>query len=416
MPTAIAAPKLSDSQADFIDDCITDSIKRVTILDGAMSSGKTFCSLIGWALWVAARPLNERFLMAGKTVRALDHNCLELLREMCPKSFDGSISRKEGTLMGHKVHFEGAYDKRSEDKIRGDTLGGVYLDEATILDKEFFWMAYSRIRTPGAKMIGTTNPDAPNHWLMAEVFENPEIQLYRRTFSIFDNHFLDPEYVAGLIAGYTGFRYDRYILGRWVRAEGAIYPLFIDNEQEFYINISAKGTVSIDGKMMPITNINIGVDWGARLSGHAFVATGWTPGFEHMVVLASEWHNADGTDADWVCSAAAAFASGVAAAYGRVYGIYADSAEQTLINTLRKKTYMPVYNSIKRPVIDRIRHTDLLMVQRRIYLTRDCASLAKALREAVYDDKKLVDTRLDTAGGSDIDSLDAFEYSWEYYL
>ena len=48
----------------------------------------------------------------------------------------------------------------------------------------------------------------------------------------------------------------------------------------------------------------------------------------------------------------------------------------------------------------------------RFKLTEDCESLSKAFEEAVWNDKKLEDERLDD-GTSDIDSLDAFEYTIE---
>ena len=48
-------------------------------------------------------------------------------------------------------------------------------------------------------------------------------------------------------------------------------------------------------------------------------------------------------------------------------------------------------------------------------MTHDCKSLEKAFESAVYDDKKLDDVRLDN-GTSDIDTLDAFEYSFERYI
>ena len=46
----------------------------------------------------------------------------------------------------------------------------------------------------------------------------------------------------------------------------------------------------------------------------------------------------------------------------------------------------------------------------RFFITKDCESLSKAFQEAVWDSK--TDERLDD-GSSDIDSLDAFEYTIE---
>jgi flagellar motility protein MotE (MotC chaperone) len=48
----------------------------------------------------------------------------------------------------------------------------------------------------------------------------------------------------------------------------------------------------------------------------------------------------------------------------------------------------------------------------RFFITEDCGTLDKALQDAVYDSKKQNDERLDD-GSTDIDTLDAFEYTIE---
>ena len=109
--------------------------------------------------------------------------------------------------------------------------------------------------------------------------------------------------------------------------------------------------------------------------------------------------------------------------YGQVSTIYPDSAEQTLINGIKtivsnKYPYIIVRNSIKNEIIDRIRCTTSLMASCRFFMTRDCKTLELAFENAVYNDKPKEqgkDERLDD-GTSDIDTLDAFEYSWERYL
>ena len=48
----------------------------------------------------------------------------------------------------------------------------------------------------------------------------------------------------------------------------------------------------------------------------------------------------------------------------------------------------------------------------RFFFTNDCETLSTALQEAVWDEKSMKDDRLDD-GSSDIDTLDAFEYTIE---
>ena len=46
------------------------------------------------------------------------------------------------------------------------------------------------------------------------------------------------------------------------------------------------------------------------------------------------------------------------------------------------------------------------------YLKDECDTLVKAMKTAMWDDKKIKDTRLDDFT-TDIDSLDAYEYTYE---
>ena len=139
-------------------------LRRINLLEGSVSSGKTWVSLVLWAFWVASMPQAKSYLMCGKSLIALKRNCLLLLQELVGESnFTFSIQAKEGYLFGRRVFLEGANDARSESKIRGMTLQGAYCDELTQFPEDFFTMLLSRLRLPGAKLIATTNPDAPLH-------------------------------------------------------------------------------------------------------------------------------------------------------------------------------------------------------------------------------------------------------------
>ena len=142
-------------------------LRRLNLLEGAVSSGKTWISLVLWAFWVASMPEDKRYLMCAKSLTTLKRNCLLLLQELVGESnFAFSTSSKEGLLFGRRVLLEGASDARAESKIRGLTLQGAYCDELTQFPEDFFSMLLSRLRLPGAKLIATTNPDNPGHWLM----------------------------------------------------------------------------------------------------------------------------------------------------------------------------------------------------------------------------------------------------------
>lgn len=213
-------------QAELISIFKAGKLRRINILEGSVRSGKTYISLVLWMLYVASMPKDGAYLMCAKTLNTLKRNCLDLLAALAGAHFQFSLSAKEGVLFGRKLYLEGACDGRAEAKIRGLTLSGAYCDELTQAPEDFFSMLLSRLSVPGAKLIATTNPDSPMHWLMRNYLARQDaLDLLRMQFRLEDNRFLDPAYVKRLKAEYQGVFYRRFILGQWCVAEGLVYDL-----------------------------------------------------------------------------------------------------------------------------------------------------------------------------------------------
>lgn len=240
----------SDKQIQLLKIFTSGNLKRINILEGSVRSGKTWISLVIWILWVSSMPKYCDFLMAAKTLSALKRNCLDLIEDLAgKKNFSYSLSKKEGMLFGRRIYFEGASDSRSESKIRGMTLSGAYCDEITLFNESFFAMLLSRLSAPKAKLIATTNPDSPNHWLMRKyISRQDELDMLCLKFTIDDNCFLDSDYVQNLKNEYSGIFYERFILGNWVLAEGLVYPMF--SQEKHIVDIADDGNgmyyISVD--------------------------------------------------------------------------------------------------------------------------------------------------------------------------
>ena len=206
----------------------TNKLKRINLLEGSVSSGKTWISLVLWAFWVKTMPDDGLYMMCAKSLTTLKRNCLLLLQELIGENnFTFSVPAKEGQLFGRKVLFEGANDARSEAKIRGLTLQGAYCDELTQFPQDFYTMLLSRLRKPGAKLFATTNPDSPSHWLKTNYIDRQnELDFLDVKFLLDDNTTLPADYVENIKREYTGIFYERFILGNWVLAEGLIYPMY----------------------------------------------------------------------------------------------------------------------------------------------------------------------------------------------
>lgn len=211
-------------------------------------------------------PRDGVYMMCGKTMESLKRNCLSLLETLAGSEyFTYSLSNKEARLFGRKIYLEGASDVRAEEKIRGMTLSGAYCDEITLFPQGFFAMLLSRLSIHGAKLIGTTNPDSPEHWLKKKYLDRKdELDLRVEKFLIDDNSFLSPDFVENLKKEYTGVFYERFICGAWVNAEGLVYPNF-DPGQHVISEIPPAGGdfyISIDyGTLNPCSMGLWQVDW-----------------------------------------------------------------------------------------------------------------------------------------------------------
>ena len=220
-----------------------------------------------WAFWVKTMPLDGLYMMCAKSLTTLKRNCLLPLQELVGESnFSFSISTKEGKLFGRKILLEGANDMRSEGKIRGLTLQGAYCDEITQFPEDFFAMLLSRLRKHGAKLFGTTNPDAPSHWLKKKYIDRAnELDLLDMRFLLEDNTTLPDDYVENIKKEYTGVFYERFIRGLWTLAEGIIYPMYED---------ALIDDVPRDNKdePLPVQEYMVSIDYGTM---NAFAALLW---------------------------------------------------------------------------------------------------------------------------------------------
>ena len=209
---------------------IDNSTARINIWEGAVRSGKTIASIVRWLDYIESGPEGD-LLMIGKTHRTLKRNILDILQDIVgEENYIYNRGLGEVYICGRKIYIAGANDARAEDKIRGMTLAGAYGDEVTIWPEGFFRMLLSRLSVKDAKLFVTTNPEGPYHWLKKDYLDRQdELDLKDFHFTLKDNLSLDGEYVKQLKREYTGVWYERYIKGKWVLAEGLVYPDFDSN-------------------------------------------------------------------------------------------------------------------------------------------------------------------------------------------
>lgn len=353
-------------------------------------------------------------VILGVSKGTIQRNIIEPLQKIWGTKLVGDInSYNICHMFGEDVYCLGAEKVNQVSKLRGSSIKYCYGDEITDWNKEVFDMLKSRLDKPYSCFDGACNPNAPTHWV--KEFIDSDADIYLQQYTIFDNPFLDPKFVEELCKEYKGtILYDRYILGKWKRAEGAIYRKYADNPSSFIANADI---------IKNITQITIGVDFGGNKSGHAFIATGSTRGYKELIALEDERHFGE-LDSNDIDKLVVKFIQKVVDKYGRCDYVYWDNAETVLGRGMTKAIervfpYIVVRPAWKTRIKDRIDCTVRLMGANRFYITESIlnntsrdGTLNNALQDSVWNDKVQEDERLDD-GTVNIDSLDAFEYTFE---
>lgn len=428
--------QLSKKQNEYI----VNATHRWNIKSGAVRSGKSFVD----TAFVIPFRIRERAgkpglnVILGVAKSSIERNVLQPMREIYTDKLIGQInSQNIARICGEEVYCLGAEKVSQVAKIQGASIKYCYGDEIAKWNKEVFQMLKSRLDKPYSCFDGSCNPEHPTHWLK-EFLDNDELDIYLQRYTIFDNPFLPAEFVEQLCKEYEGtIYYDRLILGLWKRAEGSIYKRFADNPEKFRCEVLDELEEKPQYKQFKkndIVSIEIGLDFGGNQSGHSFVARGYTDDYRDVIGLMSRRIMAKETDEDidsnmldqMFCN----FVQEVIDQYGVIVkhgdyveycnmeSVYYDNAETVLGNSIRNAVekrfpWMIVRKAKKASIIDRIRCTVRLMGAGRFWITEDCKSLQTAFSDAVWNkDVKDKDERLDD-GSTDIDSLDAFEYTIE---
>ena len=400
--------QLTSKQNEYI----RNATHRWNIKTGAVRSGKSY---VDTAYTIPAR-IRERIGKPGLTVifgvsrDTIERNVLQPMREIYGSGLIGTINnRNMARVCGEDAYCLGAEKVSQVAKVQGSSIKYAYGDEVAKWNREVFEMLKSRLDKPYSCFDGACNPENPTHWL--KEFIDSDIDIYVQKYEIFDNIYLPKEYVENLRKEYEGtVYYDRLIKGLWKRAEGAIYRMFADDPDRFIRPVNRQD----------IKEIRIGIDFGGNGSGHSFVATAILWSGIIQPVMSRKHMKKDfpqGIDANKLSELFLQFVADVIAKYGKPRYAFWDNAEtvlgQSIENACRKEfPSLLVLPAQKKKINDRINYTVRLMGSGRFFITPDCLTLKKALQDAVYNSKVLQEERLDD-GSTDIDTLDAFEYTIE---
>lgn len=270
-------PPLSDKQVRSI----REATARICCWHGSVRSGKTIASLLAFLLAVRRAPASGLILICGRSLQTIERNVLEPLADPAlfgPVAAEVRHTRGATTavILGRVVHLVGASDARAEGRLRGLTASLAYCDEITLMPEGFFTQLLARLSVPGARLLGTTNPDSPRHWFKVGYLDRQnELDLASWHFRLADNPSLSPAYVAALSAEYSGLWRRRMIDGAWVIAEGAVFDMY--DEQRHVVP-----------ELPPMRRYWTGVDYGTV---NPFAALTLGLGDDGRLYVTSEWRH-----------------------------------------------------------------------------------------------------------------------------
>lgn len=204
--------------------------RRWNFKGGATRSGKTYLDF----RWIIPIRIRERIgkdglaVILGVTKSTIERNVLEPMRNVYGDAMVGTISSDNTVhIFGEKCYCLGAEKVSQVSKIRGASIKYCYGDEVADWSEEVFELLKSRLDKEYSCFDGTFNPQYPNHWL--KKFLDSDADIFSQTYTIDDNPFLPDSFKENLKREYAGtVFYDRYILGKWVLAEGLVYSMFDD--------------------------------------------------------------------------------------------------------------------------------------------------------------------------------------------
>jgi PBSX family phage terminase large subunit len=405
---------ITEKQKEFI----RNATHRYNLKIGARRCGKTYLDIL---FTIPDRLLERKDLdglnvIFGVSKGTIERNVLQPLREIYGKDLVGFInSQNIANLFGQEVYCLGTEKISQVSKIQGTSIKYAYGDEMAKWNKEVFIMIQGSLDKPYSCLDGALNPENKNHWLkkdFLDVIKEKGLDVYTQYYTIFDNPFLPKDFVENLCKEYKGtVYYNRLILGQWCDAEGLIFQQIANDDKRFITTTIQYNSI-----------ISIGIDWGGNKSKHSITATKISRDFKSVQVLKSSTMKATGTNTRQVFRWIINFIKEIQDKYGTVSFIFADSAEQVLNNSLNgelriNEINLVVQDSLKIEIKNRIELWNrLLNLDKISFIENQCQTLIEALQTALYDEKAKDDRWIDDGETSDIDSLDSFNYSFEYWF
>lgn len=209
--------ELHQAQASFLD---SDALYRGFV--GGRGAGKSFIG--AYDMLRRAKP-KRLYCVIAPTYPMLKDVCWRTFTDLGRRlNFVGSINRSDLRVTlgnGSEVIFRSGDEP---DRLRGPNLSGVWLDEASIMERGVFDICIASLREGGEQgwLSATFTPKGKGHWTYERFgLAQENTQLIRA--KTVDNPFLPTEFAATLRQQYTSAMAAQELSGEFVDMEGALF-------------------------------------------------------------------------------------------------------------------------------------------------------------------------------------------------
>ena len=341
--------------------------------DGAVRSGKTLAMGLSFFEWAMTEFQGKKFGVCGKTIGSVRRNLLSVVKPHLEEAGMHWKEKRSDNLVvvswgerENEFYLFGGKDEASADYIQGITLAGVLLDEAALMPRSFVEQALARCSEAGSRLWFNCNPAGPRHWLYLEWVQDAEKRrCLRLHFTMKDNPGLTEAVRRRYERLYSGVFYQRYILGKWVQAEGRVYDFFDGNMVGVPPERCDKWYVSCDYGTVNPTSMGL---WG-RSGGI------WYRVKEFYFDSRREMRQM--TDAEYA-SALEKLAGG-----NHLTAVIVDPSAASFMEVLRRRGF-PVRKA-KNDVLSGIRLTADLLKNGKIVICAGCDDCLREMDEYVWD-------------------------------
>jgi phage terminase large subunit len=205
----------------------------VLLLTGSAGGGKSKLAAEKLHAYCLKYP-NATAMMLRKTRESMTNSTVLFVE----RSIIGNDKRVTHRAQQHRFEYAngsilaygGMKDDDQREQVRGvGQSGGLdicWLEEATQFTEDDYNEITARMRGNAAswrQLILTTNPANPSHWIYKRLIQGGEAKIFYSHAA--DNPHNPSDYLASLDR-LTGVLRDRLRDGKWVQAEGAVYPLY----------------------------------------------------------------------------------------------------------------------------------------------------------------------------------------------